>query len=154
MSINDWLVFCVVAASAYARSPAALCFCVLYLLHMAFESVMSDEEYYSSLILIDSVVAIIATSISSPSRATIITGIASGFFLVANVTGFAAWFFYLTPAPYDAICSVIYIAMMAALINEGSNGRLRLAFYRLAGSAPTVAVPKGVGVHNKDGKKI
>lgn len=153
MSINDWLVFCVVAASAYARSPAALCFCVLYLLHMAFESVMSDEEYYSSLILIDSVVAIIATSISSPSRATIITGIASGFFLVANVTGFAAWFFYLTPAPYDAICSVIYIAMMAALINEGSNG-CRVALYDLGLSAAHSALRKGLGMHHKGSDKV
>lgn len=153
MSINDWLVFCVVAASAYARSPAALCFCALYILHMALESIMSDEVYYSSLILIDSAVAIVVTSISSPSRATIITGIASGSFLVANVAGFAVWFFYLKPAPYDAICSLIYIAMMAALINEGSNGR-RVALYDLGLSAAHSALRKGLGMHKKNGDKV
>lgn len=153
MSINDWLVVCVVAASAYARSPAALLFCALYLLHMGLESIMSDAAYYSSLILIDSAVAIAVTSISSPSRATIITGIASGSFLVVNVTGFAAWFFYLPPAPYDAICSVIYIAMMAALINEGSNGR-RLALHDMGASSAGAPVRKGMGVHHKDADKV
>lgn len=153
MSINDWLVVCVVVASAYARSPAALLFCALYLLHMGLESIMSDAAYYSSLILIDSAVAIAVTSISSPSMATIITGIASGSFLVANVAGFAAWFFYLQPAPYDAICSVIYIAMVAALINEGSNGR-RLALHDMGVSSAGAPVHKGVGVHHKDIDKI
>ena len=153
MSINDWLVVCVVVASAYARSPAALLFCALYLLHMGLESIMSDAAYYSSLILIDSAVAIAVTSISSPSRATIITGIASGSFLVVNVAGFAAWFSYLPPAPYDAICSVIYIAMMAALINEGSNGR-RLALHDMGVSSAGAPVRKGVGVHHKDADKI
>lgn len=153
MSINDWLVVCVVVASAYARSPAALLFCALYLLHMGLESIMSDAAYYSSLILIDSAVAIAVTSISSPSMATIITGIASGSFLVVNVAGFAAWFFYLPPAPYDAICSVIYIAMVAALINEGSNGR-RLALHDMGVSSAGAPVHKGVGVHHKDIDKI
>ena len=148
MSINDWLVVCVVVASVYARSPAALLFCALYLLHMWLESIMSDAAYYSSLILIDSAVAIAVTSISSPSRATIITGIASGSFLVVNVAGFAAWFFYLPPAPYDAICSVIYIAMMAALINEGSNG-CRLALHDMGVSSAGAPVHKGVGVRHK-----
>lgn len=153
MSINDWLVVCVVVASAYARSPAALFFCALYLLHMGLESIMSDEAYYSSLILIDSAVAIAVTSTSSPSRATIITGIASGSFLVVNAAGFAAWFFYLQPAPYDAICSVIYIAMMAALINEGSNG-CRVALYDLGLSAARSALRKGLGMHHKGSDKI
>ena len=153
MSINDWLVVCVVVASAYARSPAALLFCALYLLHMGLESIMSDAAYYSSLILIDSALAIAVTSISSPSRATIITGIASGSFLVVNVAGFAAWFFYLPPAPYDAICSVIYIAMMAALINEGSNG-CRVALYDLGLSAAHSALRKGLGIHHKGSDKI
>jgi hypothetical protein len=154
MSINDWLVFCVVAASAYARSPAALCFCALYILHMALESMMSDAWYYASLILIDSAVAMCVTSIRAPSATTVITGVASGIFLVANIFGLAAWYFYISPASYDAICSVVYIAMMAAFIDEGSNGRLRLAIYRLAGSYPSFSVRKGMDVHHRDGKKI
>lgn len=153
MSVNDWLAVIVLASSLYARSPAALCFCALYLAHMAVESKLGDEAYYLSLILIDSAVAIVTTAIYRPSRATIITGIASGSFLVVNVAGFAAWFFYLPPAPYDAICSVIYIAMMAALINEGSNG-CRVALYDLGLSAAHSALRKGLGMHHNGSDKI
>lgn len=154
MSANDWLAVIVLASSLYARSPAALCFCALYLAHMAVESKLSDVAYYSSLILIDSAVAIITTAISRPSRATIITGIASGLFMVANVAGLAAWSLYLSPGPYDAFCSVVYIAMAVALINEGINGRRIGRVYYLGGSRAGAAVREGVGLHNQGGDTV
>lgn len=73
---------------------------------------------------------------------------------MVNAVGLVLWHLHLPPATYDAVCSVVYIAMMAAFIDEGSNGRLRLAVYRLAGYAPRVAVRKGVGLHHKDADKI
>lgn len=154
MSVNDWLAVVVLASSLYARSPAALCFCALYLAHMAVESKLSDVAYYSSLILIDSAVAIITTAISRPSRDTIITGIASGLFLVANVAGFAAWSLYLSPGPYDAFCSVVYVAMAVALINEGINGRRIGRIYYLGCSRAGASMRESVGLHNQSGDKI
>ncbi|MGL4755867.1 MAG: hypothetical protein ACRCXB_26215, partial [Aeromonadaceae bacterium] len=76
-------------------------------------------------------------------------GVFSGVFLAVNSVGLIAWYLYLPPAPYDAICSVIYIAMMAALINEGSNG-CRVALYDLGISVAHSALRKGLGMHHKD----
>ena len=82
-----------------------------------------------------------------------ITGVSSGVFLAVNVAGFVAWYLYLPPATYDAVCSVVYIAMGAALINEGSNGR-RLALHDMGDSSAGAPVRKGMGVHHKDADKI
>ena len=154
MSLNDILFALVCLAAVYARSVSAALFCAAYALHSFYSPAMEPWARYVVLILIDSATAFAVAAIKRPSRASVITGASSGVFLAVNVAGFVAWYLYLPPATYDAVCSVVYIAMMAAFIDEGSNGRLRLAFYSLAGSAPTVAVPKGVGVHNKDGNKI
>ncbi|QEG08972.1 hypothetical protein [Aeromonas phage 4_4512] len=152
MSINDILFICVCLAAIYARSISAIAFCSMYAIHSFYSPGMEQWQRYVVLILIDSGVAFLATAINRPSRASIITGVFSGLFLVINVAGFIAWHSYLPPAPYDAICSIAYIAMMAALINEGLNGR-RLAVYRLACSDSSLSVRKGLGVHNQDGKK-
>lgn len=154
MSVNDWLAVIVLVSSLYARSPAALCFCALYIAHMAVESKLVDEAYYLSLILIDSAVAIVTTAVSRPSRATIITGIASGLFMVANVAGLAAWSLYLSPGPYDAFCSVVYVAMAVALINEGINGRRIGRIHYMGGSRAGAAVREGVGLHNQGGDPV
>lgn len=95
-----------------------------------------------------------AEAIKRPSRASVITGVSSGVFLVTNVAGFIAWYLYFPPATYDAVCSVVYIALMAALINEGSNGRRRVAVYGLGMPAPSAAVRKSVGVHHQDGGQV
>lgn len=152
MSLNYILFVCVCGAAIYARSISAIVFCSLYAIHSFYSPDMEQWQRYVVLILIDSAVAFLVTAINRPSRASIITGVFSGLFLVINVAGFVAWYSYLPPAPYDAICSIAYIAMMAALINEGLNGR-RLAVYRLAGYDPSLSVRKGLGVHHKDGKK-
>lgn len=113
----------------------------------------ADRSFAQRLVVRFSLLLTLAESFKSPSRASVITGVSSGVFLAVNVAGFAAWFFYLPPAPYDAICSVIYIAMMAALINEGSNG-CRVALYDLGLSAAHSALRKGLGMHKKNGDKV
>lgn len=45
------------------------------------------------------------------------------------------------------------IAMGAALINEGSNGR-RLALHDMGVSSAGAPVRKGMGVHHKDADKV
>lgn len=95
----------------------------------------------------------LAESIKRPSRASVITGVFSGAFLAVNVAGFVAWYLYLPPATYDVVCSVVYIAMGAALINEGSNGR-RLALHDMGVSSAGAPVRKGVGLHHKDVDKV
>lgn len=153
MSLNDILFALVCLAAVYARSVSAALFCAAYALHSFYSPAMEQWARYATLILIDSATAFAVVAIRRPSVASVITGVSSGVFLAVNVAGFVAWYLYLPPATYDAVCSVVYIAMMAAFIDEGSNGRLRLAVYRLAGYAPRVAVRKGVGVHHQDGKK-
>lgn len=175
MILNDILFLCVCGAAIYARSISAIVFCSLYAIHSFYSADMEQWQRYVVLILIDSAVAFIACAMgpllaflrrvipnlhwldappNQPSRGTVLTGVFSGAFLVANSAGLVLWYNYIQPATYDAVCSVVYIAMMAAFIDEGSNGRLRLAVYRLAGSAPRVAVRKGVGLHHKDADKI
>lgn len=97
---------------------------------------------------------VLAESFKLPSRPSVITGVSSGVFLAVNVAGFVAWYLYLPPATYDAVCSVVYIAMGAALINEGSNGRRRLALHDMGDSSAGAPVREGVGVHHKDVDKI
>lgn len=138
----------------YARAPAAIAFCALYLAHMAIESKLGDVAYYSTLILIDSAVAIVITAIPSPSRASIITCLASGLLLVANVAGFAAWSLYLPPDPYDAFCSVVYIVMAWALFTEGINGRRFRRIHNLGSSGASTAVRESMGLHNQGGDAL
>lgn len=153
MSLNDVLFAMMCFTAVYARSALAAMFCAAYAMHSFYSAEMAQWMRYVALILIDSGVAFAAVAVNRPSRGTVLTGVFSGAFLVANSVGLVLWYLYLPPATYDAACSVVYIAMMAAFIDEGSNGRLRLAVYRLAGYAPRVAVRKGLGVHHQDGKK-
>ena len=153
MSLNDILFALVCLTAVYARSVAAALFCAAYALHSFYSPAMEQWMRYVVLILIDSATAFAVVAIKRPSRASVITGVSSGVFLAVNVAGFVAWYLYLPPATYDAVCSVVYIAMGAALINEGSNGR-RLALHDMGDSSAGAPVHKGVGVHHKDVDKI
>ena len=153
MSLNDILFALVCLAAVYARSVSAALFCAAYALHSFYSPAMEQWMRYVVLILIDSATAFTVVAIKRPSRASVITGVSSGVFLAVNVAGFVAWYLYLPPATYDAVCSVVYIAMGAALINEGSNGR-RLALHDMGDSSAGAPVHKGVGVHHKDVDKI
>ena len=153
MSLNDILFALVCMAAVYARSVSAALFCAAYALHSFYSPAMEQWMRYVVLILIDSATAFTVVAIKRPSRASVITGVSSGVFLAVNVAGFVAWYHYFPPATYDAVCSVVYIAMGAALINEGSNGR-RLALHDMGDSSTGAPVHKGVGVHHKDVDKI
>ena len=153
MSLNDTLFALVCLAAVYARSVSAALFCAAYALHSFYSPAMEQWMRYATLILIDSATAFAVVAIKRPSRASVITGVSSGVFLAVNVAGFVAWYLYLPPATYDAVCSVVYIAMGAALINEGSNGR-RLALHDMGDSSAGAPVHKGVGVHHKDVDQI
>ena len=154
MSMNDILFALVCLAAVYARSVSAALFCAAYALHSFYSPAMERWMRYATLILIDSATAFAVVAIKRPSRASVITGVSSGVFLAVNVAGFVAWYLYLPPATYDAVCSVVYIAMGAALINEGSNGRRRLALHDMGDSSAGAPVREGVGVHHKDVDKI
>lgn len=154
MSLNDVLFAMVCLAAVYARSVSAALFCAAYALHSFYSPAMEPWARYVVLILIDSAAAFSVAAIKRPSRASVITGVSSGVFLAVNVAGFVAWYLYLPPATYDAVCSVVYIAMGAALINEGSNGRRRLALHGMGDSSAGAPVREGVGVHHKDVDKI
>ena len=153
MSLNDILFALVCLAAVYARSVSAALFCAAYALHSFYSPAMEQWMRYATLILIDSATAFAVVAIKRPSRASVITGVSSGVFLAVNVAGFVAWYLYLPPATYDAVCSVVYIAMGAALINEGSNGR-RLALHDMGASSAGAPVHKGVGLHHKDADKV
>ena len=153
MSLNDILFALVCLAAVYARSVSAALFCAAYALHSFYSPAMEQWARYATLILIDSATAFAVVAIKRPSRASVITCVSSGVFLAVNVAGFVAWYLYLPPATYDAVCSVVYIAMGAALINEGSNGR-RLALHDMGDSSTGAPVHKGVGVHHKDVDQI
>lgn len=153
MSLNDILFALVCMAAVYARSVTAALFCAAYALHSFYSPAMEQWARYVVLILIDSATAFAVVAIKRPSRDSVITGVSSGVFLAVNVAGFVAWYLYLPPATYDAVCSVVYIAMGAALINEGSNGR-RLALHDMGDSSAGAPVHKGVGVHHKDVDQI
>ena len=153
MSLNDVLFALVCLAAVYARSVSAALFCAAYALHSFYSPAMEQWMRYATLILIDSATAFAVVAIKRPSRASVMTGVSSGVFLAVNVAGFVAWYLYLPPATYDAVCSVVYIAMGAALINEGSNGR-RLALHDMGDSSAGAPVHKGMGVHHKDVDKI
>lgn len=154
MSLNDILFALVCLAAVYARSVSAALFCAAYALHSFYSPAMEQWMRYATLILIDSATAFAVVAIKRPSRASVITGVSSGVFLAVNVAGFVAWYLYLPPATYDAVCSVVYIAMGAALINEGSNGRRRLALHDMGDSSAGAPMREGVGVHHKDVDKI
>lgn len=154
MSLNDILFSLVCLAAVYARSVSAALFCAAYALHSFYSPAMEQWLRYVVLILIDSATAFAVVAIKRPSRASVITGVSSGVFLAVNVAGFVAWYLYLPPATYDAVCSVVYIAMLAALINEGSNGRRRLALHGMGVSSAGAPVSEGVGLHHKDADKI
>lgn len=153
MSLNDILFALVCLTAVYARSVSAALFCAAYALHSFYSPAMEQWARYAALILIDSATAFAVVAIKRPSRASVITGVSSGVFLAVNVAGFVAWYLYLPPATYDAVCSVVYIAMGAALINEGSNGR-RLALHDMGDSSAGAPVHKGVGVYHKDADKV
>lgn len=153
MSLNGILFAMVCLAVVYARSVSAALFCAAYALHSFYSPAMAQWQRYVVLILIDSATAFAVAAIKRPSRASVITGVSSGVFLAVNVAGFVAWYLYLPPATYDAVCSVVYIAMGAALINEGSNGR-RLALHDMGDSSAGAPVSEGAGLHHKDVDKI
>lgn len=113
----------------------------------------ADRSFAQRLVVRFSLLLTLAESFKSPSRASVVIGVFSGVFLAVNVAGFVAWYLYLPPATYDAVCSVVYIAMGAALINEGSNGR-RLALHDMGDSSAGAPVSEGVGLHHKDVDKI
>jgi hypothetical protein len=154
MSLNDVLFALCCVSAVYARSAAAAAFCAMYALHSFYSPSMEQWARYVVLILIDSATAFAVVAIKRPSRASVLTGVCSGVFLVVNSAGLIAWYLYLPPTPYDAVCSVVYIAMMAALINEGLNGRRRLAVRRMGASAASSTVRPGVGVHHKNGGEV
>lgn len=149
MSLNDVLFLCVCGTAIYARSVSAMLFCAAYAIHSFYSQEMAQWARYVALILIDSAMAFAVVAIKRPSWAGVITGVFSGVFLAVNSVGLIAWYLYFPPATYDAVCSVVYIAMGAALINEGSNGR-RLALHDMGVSSAGATVRKGVGLHHKD----
>lgn len=149
MSLNDVLFAMVCLAAVYARSVSAALFCAAYALHSFYSADMEQWLRYVALILIDSATAFAVCAINRPSRASVLTGVFSASFLLVNSGGLIAWYLYLPPTTYDAICSAVYIAMLAALINEGSNGR-RLGLYTLGLSAAHSALRKGLGMRHKD----
>lgn len=153
MSLNDVLFLCVCGSAIYARSVSAMLFCAAYAIHSFYSPAMEQWMRYVVLILIDSATAFVVVAIKRPSRASVITGVFSGVFLAVNSVGLIAWYLYFPPATYDAVCSVVYIAMGAALINEGSNGR-RLALHDMGVSSAGAPVRKGVGLHHKDVDKV
>lgn len=154
MSMNDVLFLCVCGSAIYSRSVSAMLFCAAYAIHSFYSPAMEQWARYVVLILIDSATAFSVASINRPSRASVITGVSSGVFLAVNVAGFVAWYLYIPPATYDAVCSVVYIAMGAALIYEGSNGSRRMALYGMGLSAAHSALRKGLGMHHKGSDKI
>lgn len=151
MSLNDWLFLGLCGSAIYAKSVSALLFCSLYAVHSFYSPSMEQWARYAALILIDSATAFAVVAIKRPSRASVITGVFSGAFLVVNSAGFVAWYLYLPPVTYDAVCSAVYIAMMTAFFIEGSNGRRRLALRRMGVSSTGAPVCPRVGVHHKDG---
>ena len=153
MSLNDVLFLYVCGAAIYARSVSALLFCSMYALHSFYSPAMEQWARYVVLILIDSATAFAVVAIKRPSRASVITGVFSGAFLAVNVAGFIAWYLYFPPATYGAVCSVVYIAMLAALLNEGPHG-CRLALHDMGVSYAGTPVRKGVGLHPKDVDKV
>lgn len=154
MSLNDVLFLCVCGSAIYSRSVSAMLFCAAYAIHSFYSPAMAQWMRYVVLILIDSATAFVVVAIKRPSRASVITGVFSGVFLAVNSAGLIAWYLYFQPATYDAVCSVVYIAMLAALINEGSHGRRRLALHGMGVSSAGATVRKGVGVHHKSSDKI
>ena len=154
MSLNDVLFACVCFGAVYARSVAAVLFCAAYALHSFYAPAMGQWLRYVVLILIDSAAAFAVAAIKRPSRASVLTGVFSGVFLAVNTAGLVAWYLYLPPTSYDAVCSVVYIALLAALINEGSNGRRRMAVHDMGAPAPRAARRSGVGVRNKNGGEV
>jgi prepilin signal peptidase PulO-like enzyme (type II secretory pathway) len=154
MSLNDVLFACVCFGAVYARSVAAVLFCAAYALHSFYAPAMEQWLRYVVLILIDSAAAFAVAAIKRPSRASVLTGVFSGAFLAVNTAGLIAWYLYLPPTSYDAVCSVVYIALLAALINEGSNGRRRMAVHDMGAPAPRAARRSGVGVRNKNGGEV
>lgn len=153
MNLNDVLFLCVCGSAIYARSVSAMLFCAAYAIHSFYSPAMEQWMRYVVLILIDSATAFVVVAIKRPSRASVITGVFSGVFLAVNSVGLIAWYLYFPPATYDAVCSVVYIAMGAALINEGSNGR-RLALHDMGVSSAGAPVRKGAGLHHKDVDKV
>jgi hypothetical protein len=129
-------------------------FCAAYALHSFYAPAMEQWLRYVVLILIDSAAAFAVAAIKRPSRASVLTGVFSGAFLAVNTAGLIAWYLYLPPTSYDAVCSVVYIALLAALINEGSNGRRRMAVHDMGAPAPRAARRSGVGVRNKNGGEV
>lgn len=154
MSLNDVLFACVCFGAVYARSVAAALFCAAYALHSFYAPAMEQWLRYVVLILVDSAAAFAVAAINRPSRASVLTGVFSGVFLAVNTAGLVAWYLYLPPTSYDAVCSVVYIALLAALINEGSNGRRRMAVHDMGAPAPRAAMRSGVGVHHKNGGEV
>jgi prepilin signal peptidase PulO-like enzyme (type II secretory pathway) len=154
MSLNDVLFACVCFGAVYARSVAAALFCAAYALHSFYAPAMEQWLRYVVLILIDSAAAFAVAAINRPSRASVLTGVFSGVFLAVNTAGLIAWYLYLPPTSYDAVCSVVYIALLAALINEGSNGRRRMAVHDMGAPAPRAAMRSGVGVRHKNGGEV
>jgi prepilin signal peptidase PulO-like enzyme (type II secretory pathway) len=154
MSLNDVLFACVCFGAVYARSVAAALFCAAYALHSFYAPAMEQWLRYVVLILIDSAAAFSVAAIKRPSRASVLTGVFSGVFLAVNTAGLVAWYLYLPPTSYDAVCSVVYIALLAALINEGSNGRRRMAVHDMGAPAPRAAMRSGVGVRHKNGGEV
>lgn len=154
MSLNDVLFACVCFGAVYARSVAAALFCATYALHSFYAPAMEQWLRYVVLILIDSAAAFAVAAIKRPSQASVLTGVFSGVFLAVNTAGLIAWYLYLPPTSYDAVCSVVYIALLAALINEGSNGRRRMAVHDMGAPAPRAAMRPGVGVRHQDGGEV
>lgn len=153
MSLNDVLFLCVCGSAIYARSVSAMLFCAAYAIHSFYSPAIEQWMRYVVIILIDSATSFVVVAIKRPSRASVITGVFSGVFLAVNSVGLIAWYLYFPPATYDAVCSVVYIAMLAALLNEGLHGR-RLALHDMGVSSAGATVRKGVGVRNQDGEKV
>ena len=120
MSINDWLMVATLVAAVATRWWVVAGLAATYCAQSAIDYAgwLDAYGYYLSVALIDALFVLIIHLKSPVSRHLRITQLICALFIPAQIGGLVMWYLYEPPLVYNAVCSVLYMALITTIISR------------------------------------
>ena len=123
MGLIDYLQCAILLAAIFVKRPsglvAALVFSGCTIVHNVFTASASPLVYYSSAILIDSLVLLVLSMLRPVCLTVYALAWVCLVSMVANIAGLALWWAYMPPTLYNLAFVCIYLGALAVVVKGG-----------------------------------
>ena len=103
------------------RLFAAVCFAVITLCHEVYFGDLDGLQYYGSAALLDLAIIVITSGINPVPKMVVTLHKICLVSIIANLMGWALWFFHLSPVAYEAVFVVIYAWTLITLLKRNGS---------------------------------